>query len=205
MPWWSGRRRALIVAATGLALLAAGCTGGPPVATETTTPPPVVDTPAPTPTPTPTSGVDVTVKPTRPAALDQPPSVDGAVAVAAYFIELYPYLFATNDQTAWRELSSPECIFCQDVIDDANVMAAAGQRREGGATAISDATGTEIGAGSSYSVDLSMVEEPTRTLDRQRAPVDDWTVATSYRTVVVLLHDGSAWSVRAVEPTEVDQ
>ncbi len=43
--------------------------------------------PAPTPTPAPTN--DVTVKPERPAALDEPPSVDGAVAVAEYFLELY--------------------------------------------------------------------------------------------------------------------
>ena len=88
MRWWSGRRgRALIVApVAGLALVLAGCTDATPVAPVTTTSPPAVVTPSATPTPTPTPTVapaqDVTVKPERPAALDEPPSVDGAVAVA---------------------------------------------------------------------------------------------------------------------------
>ncbi|WP_456789692.1 DUF6318 family protein [Cellulomonas sp. P5_C5] len=142
--------------------------------------------------------------PARPTALDEPPSVDGAADVAAYFIELYPYLLATGDQKGWRDLSDSECVFCHDVIDDANVMAAAGHRREGGSVDISDVVGTEIGAGSSYSVELTMVEAPARLTDRDRAPVDDWSAATTYRTVLVLLHDGEAWSVRAVEPTAVD-
>ena len=59
--------------------------------------------------------MDVTVKPERPAALDEPPSVEGAVAVAEYFLLLYPYVYATGDLADWNALSHPECIFCASV------------------------------------------------------------------------------------------
>src|SRR5689334_228711 len=107
MPWLTSSRGGfrLVVPVTALLLLA-GCTGGTPEATESSTPP-VVVTPTPTPTPAESASVDVTVKPTRPAALDEPPSADGAAAVAAYFVLLFPYVNATGDLTDWKTLSHP--------------------------------------------------------------------------------------------------
>ncbi|KQY46568.1 hypothetical protein ASD18_03820 [Cellulomonas sp. Root137] len=128
----------------------------------------------------------------------------GAVDVATYFVELYPYLFATGDVTQWEQLSAPDCVFCHDVIEDADALVAQGQRREGGTVSVGYAVGAEIGEASSYSVDLTMDEAPARVIDSDGTEVDAWSVAQSYRTGVVLLHDGAAWSIRAVEPVPVN-
>ncbi len=124
--------------------------------------------------------------------------------MATYFVELYPYLFATGDMIQWELLSAPDCVFCHDVIGDADALAAQGHTREGGTVSVGYAVGAEIGEASSYSVDLTMDEAPARVVDSNGAEVDAWSVAQSYRTSVVLLHDGVGWSIRAVEPIPVN-
>lgn len=90
-----------------------GCTPDPGPTPSTS--PSAVDSPSPTVTPTPTPTPDASVKPERPAAMDEV-SAAGAEAVAVYFLQLYAYVYATNDLTEWRALSHPECIFCASVI-----------------------------------------------------------------------------------------
>ena len=105
------RRRAAaggVVLALAVGALA-GCTGGDPAPDWT----PTTATPIAHPTPTP-SADPATVKPERPAAMDTFDSA-GAEAVAVYYMQLYPYVFATGDLTEWKTLSHPECIFCSDV------------------------------------------------------------------------------------------
>src|SRR5450756_2482983 len=110
-------RRALVGAAA-MALVVgvvAGCSGGNakpgPSATAASSAP--TASPSPTASPTP----DASVKPVRPAAMDQV-NAAGAEAVAAYFLNLYPYVYATNDLTEWKALSHAECVFCKSVIDN---------------------------------------------------------------------------------------
>lgn len=200
MSWWSGRRGGarLVVSVTGLLLLA-GCTGETPEQDPSPSTSPASASPDGTPTAEP-------VRPEPPQALETPPSIDGAVDVASYFVELYPYVFSSDDDDddEWRTLSAPECIFCQDVLDDASALAAAGNRREGGAVEVGYAIGTEIGDASSYSVELTMDEAPARIVKDDGTPVEEWGSARSYRTIIVLLHDGARWSVRAVEPTPIE-
>src|SRR5450830_1923187 len=126
-PSW--RRRGLVGALLVVGLAVTGCTPDP-GPTPSTSPSAVVSptvTPMPTSTPTP----DASVKPERPEAMDQADSA-GAEAAAVYFLQLYAYVYATNDLAEWRALSHPECIFCASVITSVEEQVAAGNRSEGG-------------------------------------------------------------------------
>src|SRR5690606_13769770 len=63
----------------------------------------------------PTPGPTDWPAPERPAAMDRD-DVEGAKAAAQYFIELYPYVYATGDLDEWRAMSHEECVFCESVI-----------------------------------------------------------------------------------------
>ena len=76
--------------------------------------------------------VDVTVKPERPAALDEPPSVEGAVAVAEYFVDLFPYVNATGDLAEWGELSHPMHLLRETRNDSVTRRSRLGHHDEGG-------------------------------------------------------------------------
>ena len=44
------------------------------------------------------------------------------MAVAEYFVLLYPYVYATGDLAEWNALSDPDCKFCASVVDNARAM-----------------------------------------------------------------------------------
>ncbi|MDO4243598.1 MAG: DUF6318 family protein [Actinomyces sp.] len=58
-------------------------------------------------------------------ATPEPATVDGmneqspygASQAAGYFLQLYPYVFATGDLTTWEEMSEDECDFCSSVAE----------------------------------------------------------------------------------------
>lgn len=47
-------------------------------------------------------------------------SPSGAAASAAYFLTLYPYVYATGDLTDWEEMSAEGCGFCSSVAESVN-------------------------------------------------------------------------------------
>jgi hypothetical protein len=205
MSWLTRSRGAarLVAPVTGLLLLGA-CTGGTPSATESATPPATVSpSPTPTPTPTETPAVDVTVKPTRPAALDEPPSVDGAVAVAEYFLLLYPYVYATGDLADWTAMSEPECIFCASVVSNATSIFDKNQHSEGGAVNVLSARGTEVDPGSWYSAQIETLESASATVAADGSVVEDFPGDTHMSTSVIVLWTDGRWSIRGVNATEV--
>ena len=69
--------------------------------------------------------------PARPAAMDEE-TVDGAIAAAKYFMELYPYIYATGDLDEWDALSDEGCGFCRDVREEAVGLNEAGGYSTGG-------------------------------------------------------------------------
>src|SRR5665648_1058481 len=115
----------------GLGAGVAGCSGDPGPTTTPTPTPTVTEEPSPSPTPTPTPTPDASVKPERPAAMDVADSA-GAEAAAVYFLQLYPYVYATNDLTEWRELSHAECVFCASVITNVEEQIADSHHSDGG-------------------------------------------------------------------------
>ncbi|MDO4243657.1 MAG: DUF6318 family protein [Actinomyces sp.] len=58
-----------------------------------------------------------TPEPTRLEGMDEN-SPYGASQAVGYFLNLYPYVYATGDLAAWREISGDDCIFCSSVIDN---------------------------------------------------------------------------------------
>lgn len=56
-----------------------------------------------------------TPEPARVEGMDEHSSY-GASQTAAYFLSLYPYVYATGDLTTWKDMSQDTCIFCNSVI-----------------------------------------------------------------------------------------
>ncbi|WP_448072787.1 DUF6318 family protein [Georgenia yuyongxinii] len=56
----------------------------------------------------------------------------GAEAAAQYFLELYPYVFATGELDQWAAMSHPECVFCASSSQSAQVLHDEGGRQAGG-------------------------------------------------------------------------
>lgn len=133
-----GGPRLLVAAASlGLVVGLAACTPDEPEPTPTASmSPEPTETPSPTPTLPPEA-----IAPERPAAMDEI-SVAGAEAAATYFLELYPYTYATGDLTEWTVLSHPECIFCQSVIGNVTDQIASGHTASGGGLAVQSIEGS---------------------------------------------------------------
>jgi len=62
-----------------------------------------------------------TPKPERPAGMDEF-TVEGAAAAGEYFLLLFPYVYATGELSDWQAMSDPECVFCNNVINDVTDM-----------------------------------------------------------------------------------
>ncbi|CED92171.1 DUF6318 family protein, partial [Actinomyces succiniciruminis] len=43
---------------------------------------------------------------------------EGAATAATYFLNLFPYVFATGDLDAWQNMSDDNCEFCNNVASD---------------------------------------------------------------------------------------
>ena len=176
----------------------AGCSGDP-----GPTPVPSVTeevTPSPTPTPTPTPTPDASVKPERPEAMNTADSA-GAEAAAVYFLQLFPYIFATGDLEDYRALSHPECIYCTNVIAGVQEIIAAGQHSVGGLEQISDVVVSEPEAGRWWLVQLTLVEQPSTTLDATGEVVEEFPDVKTYRTDIAVIWEADHWSIREVTHT----
>ncbi|NOV97137.1 DUF6318 family protein [Isoptericola halotolerans] len=119
-----------------VALLLAGCTGPEPAPDPGTTaeaaPSPSATAAESSPTPSPTP---VVVAPERPAAMDDD-GYEGAEAAAVYFQLLDTYMMKTGDTTEWEAMSHPECNTCANRLEQAQTIAANGDRFEGGETSV---------------------------------------------------------------------
>ena len=192
-------RRALVgAAAVALVVgVVAGCSGGnaKPAPSATTASSAPTASPSPTASPTP----DASVKPVRTAAMDQL-SAAGAEAVAVYFLNLYPYVYATNDLTEWKALSHPECVFCKSVIDNVGKQVAAGHRSVGGLVSIESVSGVEVSDGF-YSVQVAATQTPSIEYAPYGSRVDESPGSHSELKLVVLRSD-SQWTVRGVQVDE---
>lgn len=122
------------VAAVGAAVLVAGLLAGcsePEVVTPTVSPVPEPTSPQPSPPETTPTDEIPEAPPPRPAAMDRD-DAEGAIAAAKYFMELYPYVYATGDLTEWEAMSHPECRFCASVVDNVTDANSRGERVVGG-------------------------------------------------------------------------
>ena len=182
-----------LAAGFAASIVLAGCSGEP--STPPTTPPATSTAPSPTPTPTPTPTPDAAVPPQRPDMS----TVDAATAeaVAVYFLQLYPYVYATGDLSEWRELSHPECVFCASVITNVEQMLADGHTADGGMVSVRDVTSVQVSA-RHFTVELVLTQSDGLEYDASGTVVDRSVGRDYLMTVSVLAEDG-AWLIRGVD------
>jgi len=171
----------------------AGCAREPAPTTTPLTFEPYTPTATPTPEPDPD---DATVPPERPD-LSQV-DAETAEALAVYFLQLYPYVYATGDLTDWRTLSHPECIFCASVIGNVEKMHAAGNHSEGGLVQVGEAT--VLGGEEVWLVSVPMVQEPSATLDSTGGIVEDIPETKSYLVDVAITVVDGRLTIRELTP-----
>ena len=177
----------------------AGCSEEP--STPPTTPPATTTAPSPTPTPTPTPTPDAATPPQRPdmSTVD----AETAEAVATYFLQLYPYVYATGDLAEWRELSHPECIFCASVITNVEQMLTDGHSSEGSVMSDFALTADEVTPGAFFAVEGTYSEGPSVERDSAGAVVSERLDTDALRLVAAITYDGR-WSVREMDISRLE-
>lgn len=143
------------------------------------------------------------VAPARPAALDQPPTLEGAKAIATYFLLLFSYVYQSNDLTAWTSLSHAQCAFCTDVRSDIEKHVARGAHVTGGTVIVSDVKGTEVDVGHFFNIQATIRESGSKTVEATGALTDDLAPGST-ATDMVVLYESGAWSVRSVDHKPID-
>ena len=112
---------AALAACLAALALAAGCsahTGTTPTTTPTPTTPAATTSPTPTLSPEDAAARATALAMEPPAPYTPEFTPDGAAEATTYFIELYPYVYATGDLDAWERMSEDDCIFCNSVINN---------------------------------------------------------------------------------------
>ena len=103
--------------------------------------------------------------PERPGNMDED-SPEGAVATGSYFVQLYPYVYATGDLEQWRAMTRQDCLFCGSVITNVTSLHESGGWRDPWSQNIVKTTYLDPGPGSEYSrVDVTFDREATYTYD----------------------------------------
>ncbi|WP_136192713.1 DUF6318 family protein [Actinomyces procaprae] len=115
---------ARLAAALGLVLLGAGCSqdsGASGLPTPTWTPSPTASaTPTLPPEQAEARATALAMEPPDPYTPEFTPT--GAADAATYFLNLYPYVYATGDLDAWKNMSEDDCEFCNSVINNATEL-----------------------------------------------------------------------------------
>ncbi|GEA87874.1 hypothetical protein CCE01nite_18230 [Cellulomonas cellasea] len=170
-----------------------GCSGEPaaePTPTRTASASPTTDS---TPTPTPTT----TPEPERPTAMEDP-GVEGAVAAATYFLELFGYV-GGGDADEWLALSSSSCVFCKSVSDEVSRMSALGHRQIGPVLEIQSIDATEITPGEFYGVNAVVTQHPWQELDGTGAVVDGREESLDFEYFINVLRRENSWFIEDVD------
>lgn len=176
----------------------AACT---PEATEPTPTVSPAGTSTPSASPTPTTPPEA-IAPERPAEMAEV-SVAGAEAAARYFLQLYPYVYATGDLAEWRTLSHAECAFCASVITNVEGQVAAQQTSTGGNVSIESVAAVKVND-SYFAATATFTQAPSSTVDAAGAVVEDFPDAKSYLAEVGLIVVDGQLRVHGVEPQVVD-
>lgn len=191
------RARRLLLPGLVLTATLAGC-----AVDQSPDPSPRLTTERPSPTTSPASPAPSPARseaPERPAAMARD-DVEGAIAAAQYFLELYPYAYNTGDLTEWRAMSHPDCVFCASVIENVEELHRTGGYEIGGrllflrVSARNPLPGNEY-----YAVDFRIDQEPGMRFSSE----GDGTEFEGGPSVarLALARENSSWRVREVTVT----
>ena len=190
--------------AGGLGLLAAaallaGCAAD---ADPQPRPEPMPTTTAPSASPTAAERPEVE-KPTPPEAMRRD-DVAGAEAAAQYFLQLYPYVYATGDLTDWKAMSHPECGFCRSVETDVTDIDQWWRLRNRRRTPqVSEIKGREPLSGNPYfRVDIRASQEPTTVIHLDGG--SEKSSGGKNTLIFALGNDEGHWTVREVQVEDAE-
>jgi hypothetical protein len=192
-----------VIAVGAVMLFAAGCTGGgdePPQSQ-----PSITSSPSDEPSPTPSDEPETTETPT--ATADAPPepregmheySQAGVDAFTRYVIDVINYSYRTNDVDLLESISTPDCEFCTNSIDQLTFIESEGGRIEGGQfepdgrfDIIGPAKGFETSAG------VELVLTASRTVDGD-GEVRNTEVDRDIYLIFDLDREGDEWKLAEV-------
>lgn len=197
-------RACVVGVSVGVAVLLAACAGG---GSSGPTPPTGIGTlpPRPTPTasPTPTEAPAPETIPPEPAAALSEQTVEGADAVARYFLDLYPYAYATGDLEEWQRLSDPDCVFCTSVVDNVTAMHRGGDYASGGAVTVHTMTAEQL-TGTRFAVEGQITQDATSRHDADGLVVSAPTSPVTYDIVFALEWRQAHWRVLELDIHETD-
>jgi len=125
--------------------------------------------------------------------------LDGAVATAEFFVELYGTMLQTGDTRLWDALSGPECEYCRNASTDIAEHYEQGDSAAGGSVQVNRAaTRGEVQASGDTVVAVSAVQDPFAT-----GPGDQTTATPSgggpFLANALLVWTGEHWVVDGVQ------
>jgi hypothetical protein len=201
---WREVTRRLLACFLGAAVLAACTPGGEAVVTETpsaTASGSVTATASPSPSPS--AGVDVLAQLPEDA---KSPGLDGAIATAEFFTELYGAMLQTGDTSVWDALSDKDCGFCADASDTAAGYKSSQSTVTGGDTTVAaDRSRASVHNDGLTYVGLVTTQAPmvVTASDGTSRTYDEATSGVIYQ----MTFDGDTWRIlggQIVDPAEVN-
>jgi hypothetical protein len=143
-------------------------------------------------------------KPMPPDAMRRD-DVAGAEAAAQYFLQLYPYVYATGDVAEWKAMSHPDCVFCDGVASRATEIHDSGGRQIGGSLVINRVDSRPPTDESAYfAIWVDASESPverTNGSGETTESFDGGLVEFDF----ALMRSGDSWLVRGVDARSVGE
>ncbi|MFD1504701.1 hypothetical protein FE374_12175 [Georgenia yuyongxinii] len=196
-----GRRRAMAhaVAVVAAVMMLAACSANADPAEPT--PSSATMSPEPSESTESTETADLTPeveKPTPPDAMRRD-DVAGAEAAAQYFLELYPYVYATGDLAEWEAMSHPDCTFCASASESARKLTQEGGHQAGGRLVFNFLDSRAPSSdGDFFVVWLDAHEEALRRVDSSGLVIASHD-GTLVEFDVALLNQETKWLVRGID------
>ena len=134
--------------------------------------------------------------PERPENMDED-SPEGAVATGSYFVQLYPYVYATGDLEQWRAMTRQDCLFCGSVITNVTSLHDSGGGVDPWVHTITETGYSDPGPGSEYSrVDIVFSQEAVYTYDGTGAPPEIEDPKPRTQLILAMRYEDGHWIIR---------
>ena len=134
--------------------------------------------------------------PERPENMDED-SPEGAVATGSYFVQLYPYVYATGDLEQWRAMTRQDCLFCGSVITNVTSLHDSGGWVDPWVHTITETGYSDPGPGSEYSrVDIVFSQEAAYTYDGTGAPPKVSDPVSRTQLILAMRYEDGHWIIR---------
>ena len=134
--------------------------------------------------------------PERPGNMDED-SPEGAVATGSYFVQLYPYVYATGDLEQWRAMTRQDCLFCGSVITNVTSLHESGGWVDPWVHTITETGYSDPGPGSEYSrVDIVFSQEAVYTYDGTGAPPEIEDPKPRTQLILAMRYEDGHWIIR---------